>query len=172
MGGSVSRLADAIRAVIRELFPHLELLGPKEYRVAAVHSAGAFVDATPVDGTLGLPPISRVPFLGAPGLAAEVQLGSRVLVQFVDASPAKPVVTATEGADGSGFVPTSARLDASGTVRIGEHATLVDIGSGAESVPPANPAGRPVCYGDTVQLGTASGVITLTGPTVARVKLR
>lgn len=159
----MSRLAAAIRAVVRELFPNLELIGPKEYRVAAVHSAGAFVDATPVDGSLGLPPISRAPFLGAPGLAAEVQLGSRVLVAFVDASPSKPVVMATEGQDGSGFIPTTALLDASGTIRIGEHSSIVRMGSGSETLSSAQAAleGRVVRYGDPITFGTPGSTLPI-----------
>lgn len=138
----------ALRAIVAELLPRHELAGDFEYSVQS--QDGAFVNLRPTDATLKLPQIPRVPFRGAPGVAGELVPGTKVIVRFVNSDPARPYVSAVIGADESGFVPTSLRVDADGDLVLGESAQLVTVGGPAAPVPPGQEVGRFVRYGDVL----------------------
>lgn len=96
-----TRRVEAIRAIVAQLFPDMRYRGVYEYRV--VTQSGERLDVQPVRTGLGLPSLRRVPVRhGIPGAKASHLLGSRVLVSFVDADPARPVVVGFEEPDGPG----------------------------------------------------------------------
>lgn len=132
---------DAFLSCMLRVAPWLRYVrGPFEYRV--VDQASERLTLQPVRVGLGLADIERVTVRpGVSGVRADVQLGSRVLVSFIESDPSRPVVVAFEDADGAGFAPT--RLDL-----VGEDDTLVSY---------ASAAGRVVRYGDKIQ-GIATGV--------------
>ncbi len=68
-----------------------------------------------------MPDLARVVVRpGVPGMSADAALGSRVLVDFIDTDPARPCVRSFEDVEGSGFIPTTLKLQAGNQVA-GEH---------------------------------------------------
>jgi hypothetical protein len=109
-GGSSRRLS-ALAKLIEELQPDRRFRGLSEYRV--VTQDGERLNLQPVRVSVGMPDLSRVPVRpGIAGARAEVTLGSRVVVGFLDASPARPVVLGFEAPDGEGHVGPTVALDA------------------------------------------------------------
>lgn len=118
-GGATSRLLQAQRKVFEALFPDIQYRGVTEYRV--ISQNGERLDLQPVRVSTGMPVLLRVPVRpGVPGASATHSLsGAVVLVQFVDASPARPVVTSFEDADGGAFLPLALAVDASTFIKLG-----------------------------------------------------
>ncbi len=131
----------ALESAISRLLPWLRYArGPFEYRV--VTQTGEKLNLQPVLSSLGLGDLDSVPVRpGVPGVRADVALGSRVLVSFINADPSRPVVLAFEDAESDGFVPTR-----------------LDLGTEDESaVTAVNAVGRPVRYGDTITFPPTPG---------------
>lgn len=142
-----SRFFASLRAIVAELFPELGY-GNFRYRVTSV--SGNFVSCRPVRSDLGLPDHSRLQFRGAPGTTGTLVVGTVIVVSFTDGDGAGtdsriPFISAVEGPDGAGFLPTELRLDAS---------VKVDLGPNAESVVIAGAGATAYVlrHGDLVQL--------------------
>jgi hypothetical protein len=126
-----------------------------------VTQEGERLNLQPVRVSLGMPDLLRVPVRpGVAGARADVALGSTVLVSFVNADPARPVVVGFEAPDGQGFAPL--RLDL-----VGEDDTPAS---------PSDALGRSLRYGDTI-VSPLGGVLVLALPpgplpdvTVSRVR--
>ena len=104
-GTGGTRATEAIRAIVEQLFPEMRYRGLFEFRV--VTQEGERLNLQPVQVSIGLPSLRRVPVRpGVPGVKATHLLGSRVLVGFVNADPARPFVDSFEDAEGSGFLPS------------------------------------------------------------------
>ena len=73
-------------------------------------------------------------------------------VEFIEGDPRYPIVTHFAAKDEEGFLPVELALDATERLRIGETASSIEIGSGAGTV---------IRAGDTVALGSTTGVISL-----------
>lgn len=134
-------LIGAMRAIVAELLPRIQFMGDTEYMVHAQSGDApivSFVDLKPTDSTLGMPTLPRVPFRGAPGIAAQLAPGTRVIVRFVNSDPGRPYVAAIIGQDSDTFVPLRVRLDASELVHVGEHAAEVKLSTGAQFLALAN----------------------------------
>lgn len=111
-----SPLVDAVRSIVEQLLAE-RLAGVYRYRV--VGRRGDRVECQRVAPLAGLPdllPISHWP--GVAGTHAELADGAEVLVAFVDADPARPIVVGYAGKDGAGWVPTSFELQASSSAAI------------------------------------------------------
>lgn len=120
-GGSSRRL-DSMRKIVEGLDPDRKFRSPVEYRVTSL--TGDRINAQPVRVSLGMPDVSRVLARpGLPGCKGAAKLGSRVLIEWIEADPSRPVVTHYEDADGAGFVPTTLVFDASSSIKIGADAT-------------------------------------------------
>jgi hypothetical protein len=79
-----SRRVDAMRRIFEALFPDLKYRGLYEFRV--VTQTGERLNLQPVRAAIGMPELAQVPVRpGMAGLRANVTLGERVLVSFVDA---------------------------------------------------------------------------------------
>jgi hypothetical protein len=118
-----SRSIAALRRIFEQLDPDRAFRALYEYRI--VTQTGERVNLQPVRVSTGMPELQRVPIRpGVAGTRATHALGARVLVGFVDASPARPVVLGFEDADGEGFVPSVLELDAETTIRLGAGAAL------------------------------------------------
>lgn len=144
--GTSRRLA-AWRALFDQLDPMRRFRGVCEYRV--VTQTGKRLNLQPVRVSLGMPELQRVVARpGIPGAEAQVALGSRVLVGFVDADPGRPYVAAYEDAEGEGFSPTTLTLleGVNGVARVGDSIALSAITATAG--------------GDPVVLVSATGTIT------------
>ena len=139
-----------LRDIVRQLLPDYAFRGgPYEYRV--VTREGERVNLQPVRSSVGMPDLRRVTVRpGVPGVRADVALGARVLVGFVDNDPARPFVAAFEDADGDGFAPE--RLDLSSEDE--PNVTVLES------------AGRVVRYGDPIVFASP-GPGTVTLPAVA-----
>jgi hypothetical protein len=113
--------------------------GLYEYRVVTQEDERLNLQAVQV--ALGMPDIRRA-FVrpGVAGCRADVALGSRVLVAFVNADPARPVVVGFEDAEGAGFAP--GRLDL--------------VGEDDAAVIAADAPGRVVRFGDTIMMPSGS----------------
>lgn len=122
--------------LVRALLPDYKYRGgPYEYRV--VSADGKRWNLQAVRKSLGLPDLRRVRVRpGLAGAAADLKLGSLVLVAFIDADPSRPVIVAAEDEDGPGFLPDEIRL--------------------GRALAPV------VREGDTVTVGSASGPIEIT----------
>lgn len=119
-GSTRGRLADALRGIVRKVTDG-PIYGPRRYRV--VQMSGERVELQAVDRSVGLPdlkPLSMWP--GMAGLHAQLTPGAHVLVQFVDGSPAQPIVTHFVGKDGAGWAPAELVLDASSVIKVGAQA--------------------------------------------------
>lgn len=113
-----SRMIEAVRLILDQLDPDRAFRGVYEYRVVTL--GGKRVNLQPVLVSTGMPDLQRVPI--RPGLAgsrSDLALGSRVLVGFVNADPARPAVLAMEDADGDGFKPVLTEIDAQTFVKLG-----------------------------------------------------
>jgi len=104
--GASSRAASSLLTLLNQLDPDRAYRGVWEYRV--VTTSGKRLNLQPVRVSTGMPDLVRVPVMpGLSGCDADVKLGSRVLVGFIDSDPARPVVLSFEDAEGEGFVPTT-----------------------------------------------------------------
>jgi hypothetical protein len=142
--GTSRRLA-AMREIFEQLDPNRLYRGVYEYRV--VTQSGDRLNLQPVRVSTGMPDLRNVQVRpGVPGCRADVQLGSRVLVAFVDGDPGRPVVTSFEEWDGEGFDPSTLKFEAGGQAAT-EHVLTVEaltvilhnvlVGVGALATPPA-----------------------------------
>jgi hypothetical protein len=145
LGTADRSVEDAFIAYVMRLLPWVAYARAVEYRV--VTQSGDRFALQPVLSSLGMPDLDAVPARpGIPGVRADVALGSRVVVQWVNADPARPYVAAYEDAESDGFVAT--RLDLST-----EDETGVTVG---DSV------GRVVRYGDPITFAAPGpGVVLL-----------
>ena len=108
-------IARIVRKVIRPTWFH----GAYEYRVTSCD--GGYCDVKPAAAGLGLPPISNVPVrVGIPGAIVDVQIGTTVLLAFVNGDPTRPFLAGYEGESGGGWLPISTGLDASIDVKLGQ----------------------------------------------------
>lgn len=132
-GGEGSRRLAAYRAIVDQIDPNRKFRGLAEYRVGIQDGDRLTMQAVRVSS--GMPDLARVVMRpGISGASSTVQLGCRVLVGFVDADPARPVVVSFEEAEGLGWKPVSTLIDASGDLGLGVTASLVEIGSNSPSV--------------------------------------
>lgn len=142
--GASGRLEN-LRRIDEALDPRRNFRGTTEYRVAELE--GERLNLQPILSSLGMPDLRRV--VARPGVAgckAEVPLGSRVGVAFMNSDPARPYVCCFEDAEGDGFAPD--RLDL-----VGEDDTGVD---------PGDATGRVVRYGDPITFASPGpGVVAL-----------
>jgi hypothetical protein len=152
-------IVEAIRTVVRELFPRLEFAGDYEYRVDA--QAGAFVDVRPVDASLQLPQIRQMPFRGSAGYAATVKPGTRVLVRFVNSDPGRPYVTGIVGEDDTGHGPLSVRILAEESLTV--TTPEVTLGDADTDVFAGGGHARVLRSGDQVNV-VLSGTVTAGAP--------
>lgn len=117
-----SRRLAAWRRIMEQLDPGRRFRGVFEYRV--VTQDGERINLQPIRVSTGMPDLQRVPVRpGVSGARADVALGSRVLVGFVDSDPARPCVLAFEDAEGDGFIPIKLEIDAT-AIEIGGVAGL------------------------------------------------
>ena len=121
--GNSRRLA-AWRAIAEQMDPDRQFRSVYEYRV--VTQEGERLNLQPIRVSTGMPDLRRV-FVrpGLPGCKATHLPGARVLVGFVDADAARPVVLGFEDAEGSGFLPVALDLYAPGqpAARLGDQVT-------------------------------------------------
>jgi hypothetical protein len=92
------RFKAALEAVVQRITNKYDYAVPYACRVVAQNGDGT-LELVPEDGRLGsnqtIPGLSSVPIrYGAPGMTATVQAQARVIVEFENADPARPVVTA------------------------------------------------------------------------------
>ena len=116
-GGRSSRHLEALRAVLDQLDPDRTFRGVFEYRVVGGTDR---LELQSIRRSSGMPDLQRVVVRpGVAGAKSTILPGARVLVAFVDADPARPVVVGFEDAEGEGFVPTLTSIDAATFVRLG-----------------------------------------------------
>jgi hypothetical protein len=126
---SSTRRLVAWRRIYDQLDPRRRYRGLFEYRV--VTQDGERLNLQPIRVSIGMPDLQRVPVRpGVTGCRADVALGSRVLVTFIEADPARPFVLAFEDAEGDGFVPLKLEIDATTELDLGEGALLTKIAGG------------------------------------------
>jgi hypothetical protein len=108
---TTSRRLTLLRGLLDQLDPSRRFRGVYEYRIVSQELER--LNLEPVRVSTGMPPLQRVPVRpGIPGAKGEHAEGATVLVQFVDASPGRPIVTGFEEADGGGFAAPSLSIDA------------------------------------------------------------
>ncbi len=119
-----SRRVAAMRDIYEQLDPSRKYRGCFEYRV--VTQSGDRLNLQPVRVSTGMPDLrsARV-YPGVPGCRADVQLGSRCLVTFVDGDPGRAVVVSFEEWDGQGFSPSALEFEAGGQAAT-EHVLTVE----------------------------------------------
>lgn len=147
-----------LRAVVRTLLHPTEFHKRWEYRVTQV--SDGYLDLRPVRSSLGLPDLANVPMrVGIPGGGGAPQIGTTVLVGFVDGDPTRPYVCDYEGEAGAGWLPTTVKLDASQSIAIGASTAVgVDLAAAEATV---------LRSGDFVTCivpCNAGGSVTFTGP--------
>jgi hypothetical protein len=117
-----SRELIALRRLLQQLDPYARYRGIFEYRVVVQTKTGGreWLDLQPIRVSIGMPDLQRISVRpGIAGARADVEVGTRVLVSFVDANPARPVVVGFEEADGDGWRPARLEFDANDAVVLG-----------------------------------------------------
>ena len=102
--------------IVTAIDPRARYRGTYEFRV--VTQVGERLNLQPVRVSSGLPDLPRVPVRLAPGVRANFFLGCQVLVTFVDADPARPVVIAGPAPDAPGWMPLSLEFGGPGALPI------------------------------------------------------
>lgn len=122
---TTNRKLAALRKLVLRVLPDYRFHGTYEYRV--VTQEDERLNLQPIRKSLGMPDLRRVVVRpGVAGCRADVALGSRVLVTFVDVDPGRPAVVGFEDAEGEGFVPD--RLDlGDGEARVIRSGDLVEV---------------------------------------------
>lgn len=170
MVGVTDRVASLLRKIVVELTECYRYNALVRYRVIKVAPADKRLHLQIVSKRSGFPdmlPISIWP--GLPGGHGEPTPGAVVLVQFIEGDPGQPIVTHFARKEDGAFLPVRASLDATDLVRLGEHAGLVELGSGSETVISAT--GRVIRYGDSVSVpGVGVVVFGLGALPVSKVK--
>jgi len=157
--GGTSRELVALGRLLEQLDPDRRFRGTYEYRV--VTQDGERLNLQPVRVSIGMPELQRVPVRpGVSGARADVALGSRVLVTFIDADPARYAVVGFEDAEGDGFIPLKLEVDASAELDLGAAALVTKLAGGTLG------AARQT---DAVIAGPFGG--TITGPCSLRVRV-
>jgi hypothetical protein len=107
--GGLPTEASRLAALLRSIITHAvsgELTGCYRYRVVTMGGDGR-CDLQAVRKQAGLPDLRNVSqWPGVPGAYLTLALGAEVIVQFVDADPAQPLITNYAGPGTGGFVPT------------------------------------------------------------------
>lgn len=152
--GNSRRLA-ALRVILDQLDPDRAFRGLYEYRI--VTQEGERLNLQPVRVSTGMPDLRRV-FVrpGIPGVSALYSLGARVVVGFVDADPARPVVLAFEDAEGNGFLPALLKL-AGGGPAVGRVGDVITITQAQLTAATAQAGGNPVMITTPLQGTISSG---------------
>lgn len=123
------RFLRSLWRLVRWALPeYIRFHGLYEYRIAKAYPATGTtvaVDLQATDDTvaLGLADIPKVtPWAGLAGSAPSVTPGARVLVAFINGSPARPFVVAWAPFGDAGWLPAAMRIDvaAGGVVTIGD----------------------------------------------------
>jgi hypothetical protein len=146
-----SRIGRGLRAIARQT-DVAKIFGSYRYRVVQMSSDPDRVELQAVRKAAGLPdvlPLSLFP--GMAGLWAKLAPGAVVLVTFIEGDASAPIVTHFTPKGQPGFLPIELVLDASGSVKLGEHATSVAVAGGVLA------AARQT---DPVQAGPFTGAIT------------
>jgi hypothetical protein len=113
-GDQTSGALSSLQTLLRQLDPDRAYRGVTEYRVVTLE--GERLNLQPVHVSSGMPDQRRVPVRpGVAGCRAEVALGSRVLLGFVNSDPDRPYVASFEDAEGAGFQPDTLSLLAGGS---------------------------------------------------------
>lgn len=87
----LDRLWAAFRVLVRAEDPNREYRAAWEYIVQATN--GSTVDAIPADPTVPMPQLTGVTLrYGIPGTTAQVMVGSRLAIAFLNGDPTKPIV--------------------------------------------------------------------------------
>lgn len=127
---TTSRRLAALKRLIAGLFPEWRYRSLYEYRI--VTQEGERLNLQPVRVSLGMPMLRRVRVRpGMAGSRATWTPGALVLVGFVNADPARPVVVSADDAESGGFRAGTLEIDAANDLVIGEEAHFVTLGSGS-----------------------------------------
>lgn len=121
VGRTTARRLLGWRNLFDGLFP--ELPWSKIYEFRVVEQVGNRFNLQVVRSATGLPDLELVPARGAAGVRATVQPGELVLVAFIEADPARPVIIAHDEIDSPGWMPLFLQLGEEptlGVARIGD----------------------------------------------------
>lgn len=119
--GTRSREAAALERIVTAILDR-RMLVPREYRVSGL--SGDRVDLQAVSSAL--PDLQAISVRGPAGVSGSLVVGTLVLVQWIDGSRTRPVITHAQGKDGNGWAPTTLVLDAtdaSASIKLGRNAT-------------------------------------------------
>lgn len=149
-----SRRLSSLRRIIEQIDPRRRYRGIFEYRV--VTQTGERLNLQPIRVSTGMPSLQRV-FVrpGVSGARADVALGSRVIVSFLDAEPSRPVVVGFEDAEGEGFLPGVLEIDSTDELDLGETATLTKIANGVLGIARATDPVVAGPFGGTITVGSS-----------------
>jgi hypothetical protein len=157
-----TRLLVALERLLKQLLPELPFLRPYRYRVVQMTSSGdGRVELQAVRKAAGLPDVLPASILpGIPGASSRLKPGAVVVVEFIEGDPQLPIVTHFEAEGGQGFLPVALALDASSSVRVGEHASSVRVGPG-DGQPVARKT-DPVAVGQLSVIGGSGALLQFT----------
>jgi hypothetical protein len=126
--GYASRMLDALSRIVEALTARTRYHGKYEFRV--VTQSGERLNLQPVRVANGLGDLTNVPVRpGVPGTRSNVQLGSLVLVEFVDRDPSRPVVTNFDAPDSPGWMPLTIELGGPGALGVARITDTVQAGA-------------------------------------------
>jgi hypothetical protein len=144
------KLIAVLRKLIAEATAPTRFHAVARYRVVTMN--GDSVNLQAVRKSQGMPDLTRVTQAGIAGGVSQLALSAEVLVAFVDGDPSTPVIIAHMPT-----TPVDTAIDASGVIAIGASASGVELASGSEPV--ADPVGRVIRYGDSVNVPGVGEVI-------------
>lgn len=145
-------LLNKIAALVRRVAPELPFVGTFTYTVSRDNGDGS-IDVTPA-ASVQHPPHLRVEQRAAPGIEAGLSVGDEVLITFRQPGN-RPAIIGHAPLNRS--TPDALKIDCASTLRIGESASLVHLGSGTSplAIGAEITGRRVVCYGDNVTIPVA-----------------
>lgn len=186
----MDRILAAIREIIRAELPQLTYAGIWEYQVTEVDlSQTVSVSGVPtiiprVSGiptsSIPLPALVKVsPRPTIPGSVINPQIGSTMLIGFINSDPTRPYILAFDYAIPPGFALNGYQVVMNGALiqmgapggtmqlggtnavmEVGKDATSIQLSQNSDSLAPGAEIGRVVRYGDAVTIAPVTGVIT------------
>lgn len=141
----LDRLMANIRRIVRSEFPNYTYQGIYEYSIQSV--SDSLVDADPVDTSIGLPSIAKMPMRSSIlGETVTPTVGKLCLVMFVNGVPSRPMVFSCAAKN------EEIDVDATSAAHFGDSASAITVGG---SGPPCARLGDTLLAG-----GMFAGTIT------------
>ena len=153
------RLLAMFRALIRAELPQLTYFGTYEYSIQKAGSST--IDGSPTDTTIPLSSLTGIPLRSSLlGQVVDAQaVGGLALIRFINGDPERPVCVSILS------IPKKAKLDATGSMKVGPSASKVVLNGGKLGVARVGDSVTFFLPPNSIVSGTLTAPIPPPGPT-------